>query len=238
MHTPLRILNDWTPILDITPEMVIRGQGADPEIIRFRNPQLYETAIQAVQVGVQLLQPFVWIMSSFISASEPKRIRLADGFSLNGEGIVRTLGKAEIIILGVFSIGNQLEMYGKGIWESDPVLSLALDGLGTIAVDQLAAKSCNRVQENYSQNRELGFFHTSPGGLDWPLEPGQEDVFNYLKPPIDKIRILQGGQMVPRKSISMAIGIGKHIKTKSRSCDTCSRSDHCLYQSRKSIVYR
>ena len=236
MDNPFRILNDWAPALDITPEMVIHGQGADPEIIRRRNPLLYETAVQAVQVGVPLLQPFVWIRSSSVSASDNHRILLADGSSLNGEGIVLTLNQAEIIILGIFSIGNHLEIYGRGLWESDPLLSLALDGLGTIAVDQLSARSCNRVQEHYSQNCDYGFFHTSPGGINWPLETGQEDVFNSLKPPTDKIQILQGGQMVPRKSISMAIGIGKNIKSKGRTCDSCSMKNHCLYKSRKSFI--
>ena len=237
MNASLRILNDWVPDLDITPDMVMHGQGADPEIIRRRNPKLYEKAVQAVQVGVPMLQPFVWIRSSFVTASDNQRILLADGYSLIGNGIVRSLGKAEIILLGVYTIGNQLEVFGKGIWESDPLLSLALDGLGTIAVDQLSARTCNMIRGYYSQNDNLGFFHMSPGGLNWPLETGQLQIFNYLNPPPDKIRILPEGQMVPRKSISMAMGIGKDIKVNGRACDSCSMKDHCLYQSRRSISY-
>jgi hypothetical protein len=237
MDTTFCILNDWAPDLEITPDMVIHGQGADPAIIRRRNPKLYETAVQAIQVGIPLLQSFVWIKSTGVTALENQRILLADGFSLNGEGLVNSLGKAEIILLGIYSIGNQLEIYGKGIWETDPLLSLALDGLGTIAIDQLAAKSCNRVQEHFSQNQDLGFFHTSPGGSNWPLETGQKEIFNYLNPPEEKVRVLSGGQMTPKKSISMAIGIGTEIKNNGKPCESCSRRDHCLYKSRKLITY-
>lgn len=237
MDPLFRILNDWKPDLEITPEMVIHGQGADPEIIRWRNPKLYETAVQAVQVGVPMLHSFVWIKSAVVSALDSKRIILTDGFSLNGEGIVRSLGQAEIIFLGIYSVGNQLETYGKEIWESDPLLSFALDGLGTVAVDQLAARSFIRIQEHFSQNRDLGFFHTSPGGSNWHLETGQVDIFNFLNPPKEKIRLLSGGQMAPKKSISMAIGIGKEIKNNGQPCESCSQRDHCLYKSRKLITY-
>ncbi|MGD2253985.1 MAG: hypothetical protein PVF70_13815, partial [Anaerolineales bacterium] len=46
--------------LDFDADQVLRGQGADPEIIRARSPALAQIADQALQEGAPFLKPKVY----------------------------------------------------------------------------------------------------------------------------------------------------------------------------------
>ena len=50
-------LTDWELLLD--EDAVLRGQGADPAIIRQRSPRLVQMATRALEEGRSLLQPQV-----------------------------------------------------------------------------------------------------------------------------------------------------------------------------------
>ena len=54
---PIEILNDWAPHIEITPEMVIHGQGADPQVISRRNPRLLDIAEEAIRIGYRIIRP-------------------------------------------------------------------------------------------------------------------------------------------------------------------------------------
>ena len=235
---PIEILNDWVPPLDITPEMVIHGQGADPQVISRRNPRLLDIAEEAIRIGTPLLDPFVWIKSSCVMESNHQKITLMDGYSFSGNGLIKHLSGAELVMACVFSTGHQFERVESEMWSRDAVLALALDGMGTIAVDQLAARTLAKIRNHYAHFPDLKIYRISPGGKKWPLEEGQSQIFEYLNPPGEKIRILSGGQMSPKKSISNVLGIGRKIQIDaSMPCDGCSSKDDCRYRSRKLIDY-
>ena len=54
---PTQTLSDWQ--LVITVDMVLRGQGAEPQKIRARQPQLITLAERAIAEGNRLIHPQV-----------------------------------------------------------------------------------------------------------------------------------------------------------------------------------
>jgi cobalamin-dependent methionine synthase I len=55
--------------------------------------------------------------------------------------------------------------------------------------------------------------HTSipliPGMNGWPVDVGQPQIFTALDAAIIGVSLNENAQMIPRKSISMVVGIGK-----------------------------
>ena len=62
----MHILREWDLQIDV--DGVLRGQGADPAIIRSRSPRLVACAEQALEEGLQYLQPAV---AYFLSRAGP-----------------------------------------------------------------------------------------------------------------------------------------------------------------------
>ena len=47
--------------LDINVDAVLRGQGADPDIIRSRSPRLIDVSEKAIETSLHLLEPQILV---------------------------------------------------------------------------------------------------------------------------------------------------------------------------------
>jgi hypothetical protein len=117
--------------------------------------------------------------------------------------------------------------------ENDPAYALALDGLGTVAVDALTRAAYRRFEsEAAAQGLRLSR-PFSPGMRGWPVDVGQRWLFTHLDPSAISIRVLPSGQMEPRKSCSAFIGAGRDVQPyEGRPCPTCPMHTTCTYQQR------
>jgi hypothetical protein len=64
----------------------------------------------------------------------------------------------------------------------------------------------------------------------WPVEVGQRQIFEILNPSQIDIQLTASYLMIPRKSLSMVIGLGSNILEKGTTCDYCSMKETCRYQ--------
>ncbi len=216
--------------LNFTVDMVLRGQGADPKIIRSRRPALVALAEKSIRVGQPFINPTILYETFKITKKTEQAHTLNDRWTISGKLITEQLKNAEQVTIALVTIGTQLETelarIGK---EGDMALSLALDGLANAAVDQLSICLCNQIEQ---RAREVGMQTTSalgPGMLGWSVETGQPQIFNALHPDPEIIELLPSGMMNPRKSTSFAIGIGKNISSKERACEYCAMNATCRY---------
>lgn len=217
-------------VLNFTADMVLRGQGADPEIIRSRRPALVALAEKSISVGRSFIDPTILYETFAITNKTKYACILNDSFELSGTLITEQLKHAEQVTVALVTIGAQLEnelaRVGK---EGDMALSLALDGLANAAVDHLSLFLCNQIEQQAS---DVGMQTTSalgPGMLGWGVEIGQPQIFNALHPDQTVIELLPSGMMNPRKSTSFAIGIGENIPSKERACKYCAMNATCRY---------
>ena len=216
--------------IDFTADMVLRGQGADPAVIRARRPALVELAEKAIHEGAGLVKPAVIHDTFSVNSDHGQQILLDGRHELTGELVIEQLAQADQIALAIVTIGAALEekIHQAGS-DGDMALSLALDGLANAAVDTLSFWYCQRIEQQAQASGQSSTIAFSPGMLGWSVEQGQPQIFSALQPDPGLVALLPSGMMLPRKSASMAIGVGGQIRGGGKPCKFCSMNSMCSY---------
>lgn len=218
--------------LNIDEDMVLRGQGADPAIIRQRRPRLVEVAARAVAEGTVLIEPVVAYRVLPVERVKHDRLTLASGAQLTGSLLIDQLAPAQSIAVIVCTIGRRLEERVSALLLSDPPYALALDGFGSVAVEALGSALCSRLEDEAARNDQCTSVPLSPGMISWPVDVGQPQIFSQLAPDAIGVTLNDSAQMIPRKSASMVLGFAPTPFAAGRACDFCALRSTCRYQDR------
>lgn len=216
--------------LDFDVDSVLRGQGAVPAAIRNRSPHLVEIAERALEEGRALLEPQTLYRELNVEALHHKRLILDGGLFITGKLVSEHLSASEHVVLILCTIGEALEAHASDISVDDIVYGLALDGVGSAAVEALANAACKYFED---QADELGLqtsIPISPGMIGWPVDVGQAEIFTILEPAQINVCLSEYGLMMPRKSLTMTLGFGPRMQTEGRTCDYCAMRATCRYQ--------
>ncbi len=225
----MTVLLEWNFKLDV--DGVLRGQGADPEVLRQRSPHLVEAAARAIEEGTPLLRPAVLCREVAVQALQHERLLLRGGGRLSGPLIARHLGRAEKVVAVLCTIGSELEGRVAEAMSSNMVHGLALDGVGSAAVEALAQAACQRLAAEAALEGLSTTMSLSPGMVGWPVDEGQPEVFDLLDGARIGVTLTQSCLMIPRKSLSFVVGVGREVGQQGQPCDYCSMRETCLYRS-------
>jgi hypothetical protein len=228
----MTILTDWD--LPLTADDVLRGQGADPAVLRARRPLIASAAEEALQRGRPKIRPAVVIEQPRVKELRHTRL-LLDGGALSGPLVARHLGKAERLAVVVCTVGPELEEEASRLLLEDPALSLGLDGLANAAVDLLAVQVCARLGEQAAEQGLQASTPISPGADEWPVGVGQPELFDLLDASQIGVRLTESCLMLPRKSVSFVVGFGQDVG-QGLPCELCSLKDTCRYRSKAAEV--
>jgi len=216
--------------LDINVDAILRGQGADPDIIRDRSPRLIDIAEKALNDATGLLEPRVLIEDLQVITYQHEILKLENDKQLSGPLVTGHLVGARSVIVAVCTVGSKIDDYASRVMDDDIVLGLAIDGVGSAAVEALANGVCREIE---LEAAEKGFQTTiplSPGMIGWGVEEGQPVIFDLLDPAKVGVELSPYYIMAPRKSLSMIIGVGPGINSGERICDYCAMRETCRYQ--------
>jgi hypothetical protein len=221
--------------ISLTIEAVLKGQGADPEVVSIRRPGLLKVAQSAIEIGQSLILPDSFHKTLGIISLNDDSVILEGGIFINSTRIAGLMRGSEVVEAYICTIGDQLEKASAELFQTDPSLALALDGLANAAIDQLVEKVCCEVEAE-AQAEELNVsIPISPGSSEWPLETGQPVLFKAIKPDPAIIRLSESFLMIPKKSSSFILGIGKDIVKHGKTCDQCNARETCRYKIRKNF---
>jgi hypothetical protein len=223
--------------LDVDVDAVLRGQGADPIIIRSRNPRLIETAQRALEESIHFLEPKVLIEELEISRYQHEILELQGGKKITGPLVTRHLAGARSVVAVVCTVGNKIDTYASKVMKDDIVLGLAIDGVGSAGVEALANGVCRDIELEASAKNMQTTIPLSPGMIGWSVEEGQPVIFNLMNPEIIGVELSQYFIMAPRKSLSLLIGVGPDINSGDRICDYCAMRETCRYQDRYQEIH-
>ncbi len=216
--------------LDITVDMVLRGQGADPEKVRARKPVLIDLAEQAIRKGSPYIKPVVVSGRYSIERVSLDGVQLEHGTHLDGILIGEHLTHAEQVVIAICTVGMELEnTIISTANNGDVALSLALDGLANAAVDCLSLKVCQQIEEDALKEGLHTTIALGPGMVGWPLEIGQPQIFRLLQPDESIVQLLPSMLMIPRKSSSILIGVGNRVRKTGQTCQYCAVNGVCRY---------
>jgi hypothetical protein len=222
------ILDDWALSLDV--DQVLRGQGADPDVIRERSPKLVNLAERALAEGSPSLRPRLMYQRASVDSVLHERLLLAGGSELRSKLLAQHLAGAQGIVISVCTVGPEIEsMIGETL-QANPALALALDGLGNAAVEELANQACKHFEDAARGKQLEASIPLSPGMQDWPVAEGQQQIFSLLDAQEIGVILNRSHLMSPSKSLSMVIGIGRQMAGGVRQCDFCVLNATCRYQ--------
>ena len=149
---------------------------------------------------------------------------------LKGSLVAQHLLPAKKVFVILCTIGASLEQYAAEVMAADMVLGLALEGVGSAAVEVLANQACNFFEAQAA----LGGLNTtiplSPGMVGWPVEQGQPQIFKLLDGAAIGVALTPSFMMIPRKSLTMVVGAGQDLAIQGSTCDYCSLRATCLYR--------
>jgi hypothetical protein len=207
---------------------VIRGQGADPQIVRTKKPLLLKVAERALVEGFGLIHPMTLTTENVVLEHRHERILMADGVALTGTLVTQHLSGAQRVVVAVCTIGPELEVATVQLFDQDPLYALALDGLGNAAVENLAQQVCGNIAKQVEAEGLQASSPLSPGNPEWPVEVGQPQIFRLLNPSEAGVSLTSGGMMIPKKSVSFLVGVGPEM-TQTNMCSICSLKETCRY---------
>jgi len=210
-------------------DMVLRTLGAHPELVRRRRSSALGVAEQAIAAGRSLLAPVVVTERFQVREFRHERLRVGHGH-LSGPLVAEHLHAARCVVLAICSIGPALEEAASQCFAEDPALALGLDAFGSAAVDLLGQAMCQMVDERANAEGERTTVPLSPGLVGWPVASGQRQIFALLDAGPAGVRLTDGYMMLPKKSTSMAIGVGANVEHAGDSCDYCSMAATCRYR--------
>jgi len=208
---------------------VLRGQGAVPGVIRGRSPHLVQLAERSLEEGRPLLRPRVLAQHFEVEGLHHETLRLRGG-DLRSPLIAQHLGGARRVVTLICTIGSALPERVAELMGENMLQALAMDGVGSAAVEALANAACRRIEDQAAAEGWQTTIPLSPGMVGWPVDEGQPQIFGLVDASEIGVSLTEGSVMLPLKSLSMVLGLGPELQTGGRPCDYCSMRETCRYQ--------
>jgi len=208
---------------EINPQEVMRLQGYRRPL-DVPTPDILAILQAAMAEGQQVLTPRCVYREFQIESVDSSGCRLHGGTDLLIREVPKRWGGITAVGLVVCTIGDAIEHRIESLFaEREFPLAYMLDSIGSVAAEALAE---GILRELCAERLARGLKVTSresPGYIRWPIEE-QRKVFALLPAETIGVGLNAYCIMVPRKSISYAIGVGPEANTGSalspcRSCD-------------------
>lgn len=206
-------------------EHILKGQGVDPGKA---SALLTRTASEILDEARTLLKPAALYGSVAVSDFQHHTITL-DGGSFAGPLVAEAFAGASRLILVVCTIGPELEERVAELMNRDMMRAMALDGAGTGAVGEVSRLVRERIACSAEKAGLKAGMKANPGQEGWPIEQ-QRILFSIVPAEQIGVRLTESCLMIPRKSVSFAMGLGAGMCSEAVSCEFCSKRERCRWR--------
>ncbi|MDH7606027.1 MAG: vitamin B12 dependent-methionine synthase activation domain-containing protein [Melioribacter sp.] len=223
--------NDTFELL-INPKLISIKKNNIVEIIGYNNfPEEFEKLLDDI-IG-ELKKKFQIKTGYKIFDYKPARsedgIIISDIFFKTDRIVKSQLNNIEKVAIFVLTIGREIENWIKELNDKGEILlSYLVDITASEAAENVADLLHDYLKEKM-KNQGLNVTNRySPGYCNWSVSE-QHKLFSLLPENFCGIKLTDSALMIPIKSISGIIGIGKNAKWKEYLCDKCGVKD-CTYR--------
>jgi len=215
--------------LKIYREEVLRYQGYSKKRVKNPNQNILQITEEEINRGYNLFKPQgIYSLIKIISFASKGRIDLENELVFRfSKSVINQLKEASHLLVGVVTIGDFLEKkVSKLFSQGEYPRALALDAVGTVAVEDFSRGVRKLARQEVKEQGFKTSRHFSPGYGGW--EVSQQDII-FKSIPADNIgvRLTKGHMMLPQKSLSWIIGVGKEMIISSEEDDNCG---NCQYK--------
>lgn len=170
--------------------------------------------------------------SCFYQLMDIKRVRnprvfLEDGLRITSEVLSRVLSRCQQAAIFVVNIGRGLEERVAQLMNEGQMLKATiLDAIGSEAAEKTACYLQDRVRELANSDGAEITLRYSPGYCDWDITQ-QRVLFEAMNSAPLGVSLTEECLMVPRKSVSGIIGLGRFEKRRltHSPCRFCTKTD-------------
>lgn len=182
---------------------------------------------EAIHRILDLIPKFLDPKGGFVILSDKKvkfetdKIRI-NGTTLECEKIIsRYLRASESLAIMIVTIGSRLENLSKQFMDEGDLLK---GYVADKAASELVEKTADLLEAELSEfTRQKHFKITnrySPGYCGWSVND-QHKLFSFLPDNFCGVSLTDSALMLPIKSISAVVGIGKEVKKENYQCSIC-----------------
>jgi hypothetical protein len=222
------IVTDFEIRLEV--DHILEGQGIPPA--RASAPVV--AVAQAVLDEAQtLLAPAAMYTILPVRGFEHQQVTLENGASFSGALAARAFAGATELAVAVCTIGPELEERMSALFaEGDTLRAVALEGAGIAAIRQVSTLVGIRMCDTATARGLSVGMRANPGQEGWSILQ-QRVVFSLM--PAEKIgvQLTSSCLMLPRKSVSFAVGLGPDMRADAVPCDFCSKRERCQWRREK-----
>ena len=160
-----------------------------------------------------------------------EKILIIDNISLDiGKQVYVSLKKSEGIAVFICTIGNKTELLSKQLMRDGHGLEgLIVDLIGSELAEETAEFVHNTVAVKSEKTGLRITNRYSPGYCNWHVK-NQHKLFRLMKDTCG-VKLTESSLMVPVKSVSGIIGIGKEVKKVAYKCKLCNDTE-CILRNR------
>jgi len=211
---------------------VLRRQGLGGKAkVRPEIKNLTQELLASIE-SEHLLEPAVAYEYYPVTGMNSGQISLEGGKAVHGPALPATFPEAKELMVLIGTIGPRLEKQASGYTKSGQALrGMLLDGIGSAAIDTLIPEALKPIAaEVASRGYEISS-PVNPGMPGFPMTE-QWNLMELSQAHEIGVSLTQSGILVPRKSVSMVIGIGPRMTrwTQAQVCARCSLRETCLYK--------
>ena len=226
----MTIVNNIELTLDM--EQVLRRQGMTQRSkLRPQIMSVLHELLDNINKSHIIKPAFVYKIHT-ITDMRQERTHLSGNKSLHSPFLISTLPSAKELAVIVCTIGHELEEKAAHFFQyNEPLRGLLLDGIGSAAVDALSEEACRILAQEAGTRGYQTSSPISPGMFGLPISE-QQHLFELVPAKEIGVCLTSAQIMVPRKSVSMVIGIGPKMATwtKAEVCRHCKLKKNCRHK--------
>jgi len=149
-----------------------------------------------------------------------------------GKIVFSQLKEADSIAVFLCTAGERISTLSKEISKEGDILEgYILDTIGSEVVEAAADIMQDRLKEEMTGTGKNSTNRFSPGYCGWNLSE-QPAIFQIMPDNFCHIKLTESSLMMPIKSISGFIGIGKNARFAPYKCKICN-DKNCIYRNKK-----
>ena len=151
-----------------------------------------------------------------------------DGKYVDSKKVInKQLRGSETAAVFLCTVGPEMEKWSKQLMDSgELVKGYIVDAVASVTVESAMNKIQDILKQKQVSNGQHITHRFSPGYCGWPVSD-QKVLFSFFPEQFCGITLTESSLMLPIKSISGIVGIGREAKKRAYPCKIC-KMEHCF----------